>query len=64
MDDSGLLDIRRHRLEALVAQLDRELPLAESYPEVRDRLRRRLLRAQLELTELASSSPPLPVTPR
>lgn len=51
-DNNGLDDIYRLRLEAFVAMVNRELQVAEGYPEVQARLRAQQRRAQQALEQL------------
>lgn len=54
---SGLIEMRRQRLEALIAQLTREALLARDYPEVVARLIARRTAAERELEELRGEMP-------
>jgi hypothetical protein len=54
----GLDEIYRLRLEAFVALLNRELQMAEGYPDVQVRLRAQQQRARQALERLAARNQP------
>ncbi len=56
MEYAGLHEINRQRLQELVAQLSREMLLAEGYPDVQARLAGRRIRAQIAMEELSQAS--------
>lgn len=53
-DYNGLDEIYRLRLEAFVALLNRELQVAEGYPDVQAKLRAQQTHAQNALAQLAA----------